>query len=140
MVQVDLEAAGLPYRDESGRFFDFHSLRHQFLSNLAKAGVYPKVMQVLARHSTITLTLDRDSHVGLYNEVAALDKLPELPFRPQDRETLRATGTEPANANKLPEMSLLVAPPVAPPTCISSHEPAPACTETDHGAKSSDET
>lgn len=48
----------LKYRDDAGRVFDFHSLRHQFISNLAQAGVHPKEAQTLARHSTITLTMD----------------------------------------------------------------------------------
>ncbi len=41
-----------------------HALRHTFISNLARAGIHPKTAQALARHSTITLTLDRYSHVG----------------------------------------------------------------------------
>jgi hypothetical protein len=41
----------LAYRDEAGRVFDFHSLRHQYISNLAAAGVHPKIAQTLARHS-----------------------------------------------------------------------------------------
>ena len=35
MFQVDLEAAGLPYRDDAGLVADFHSLRHTFITNLA---------------------------------------------------------------------------------------------------------
>jgi site-specific recombinase XerD len=68
----------LAYRDEGGRQFDFHALRHQFISNLASAGVHPKVAQTLARHSTINLTM-RYTHLGLVDETAALDKLPGLP-------------------------------------------------------------
>jgi hypothetical protein len=48
----------LAFRDDANRVFDFHSLRHQNVSNLAVAGVHPKIAQTLARHSTITLTLD----------------------------------------------------------------------------------
>src|SRR5205823_4405615 len=55
----------LAYHDDRGRVFDFHSLRHQYISNLASAGVHPKIAQTLARHSTITLTLDRYTHTGL---------------------------------------------------------------------------
>jgi integrase len=49
----DLEAAGIPYEDEEGRAFDFHALRHTFLTHLAESRVHPKVAQVLARHSSI---------------------------------------------------------------------------------------
>lgn len=83
------------YADREGRIFDFHALRHQFISNLAAAGVHPKVAQALARHSTITLTMDRYTHLGLRDEAAALDKLPRLPSTGPRSEshTLQATGT-----------------------------------------------
>jgi len=78
-LRKDLEAAGIPYRDEAGRVADFHSLRHTFISNLSRSGVSPKVAQSLARHSTIGLTMDTYTHLSLYDERAALDKLPVLP-------------------------------------------------------------
>ena len=85
----------LCYRDAAGRVFDFHALRHQFISSLAAAGVHPKVAQTMARHSTITLTMDRYTHVGLLDTAAALDKLPALPSDGADteRDRLAATGT-----------------------------------------------
>ena len=95
MMKADLEAAGLAYVDDAGRVFDFHALRHQFISNLAAAGVHPKVAQILARHSTITLTMDRYTHFGLFDQAAALDNLPDLPKLGPVFEvnTLAATGT-----------------------------------------------
>src|SRR5262249_12424296 len=96
MVRADLEKAGIPYRDEGGRVFDFHALRHQFISSLATAWVHPKVAQALARHSTITLTMDRYTHIGLYDQTAALDQLPALPASgpTSQAEILAATGTD----------------------------------------------
>ncbi|MBN1610670.1 MAG: site-specific integrase [Polyangiaceae bacterium] len=82
MVQRDLEAAGLPYEDEAGRFYDFHSLRHQFISNLAAAGVHPKVAQELARHSDINLTLSRYTHVAREDEQKAVEGLPRIGDKP----------------------------------------------------------
>ncbi|MHC4417861.1 MAG: tyrosine-type recombinase/integrase, partial [Planctomycetota bacterium] len=79
MLKVDLEVAGIPYKDEAGRYADLHSLRHTFVSSLSQSGVSPKVAQSLARHSTISLTMDTYTHIGLYDERAALEKLPELP-------------------------------------------------------------
>src|SRR5439155_21499853 len=79
MVRVDLDAAGIPYVDDAGRYFDFHALRGQFISMLAAAGVHPKVAQVLARHSTITLTMDYYTHLDVLDVAGALDKLPALP-------------------------------------------------------------
>jgi len=78
MFRADLEAAGIPYIDESGRRADFHALRHTFITNLARSGVHPKVAQALARHSTITLTLDRYSHTVLTDLSEAVSVLPDL--------------------------------------------------------------
>ena len=66
------------YADREGRVFDFHALRHQFISDLAAAGVNPADAQRLARHSSITLTMDVYTHVRLSNLQAAVDKLPPL--------------------------------------------------------------
>jgi len=79
MIRADLEAAGIEYKVK-GAVFDFHALRHQFISSLAKAGVHPKVAQQLARHSTITLTMDRYSHLDTPQLVDGLDRLPASPF------------------------------------------------------------
>jgi integrase len=79
MLRLDLEAAGIPYRDTAGRVFDFHGTRHTFISRLAESGVHPKMAQILARHSTITLTMDYYTQLGLHDQTAALDKLPPLP-------------------------------------------------------------
>jgi integrase len=81
MLRIDLEAAGIPYVDEGPDgllYADFHSLRHSFLTLLARSGVHPKLSQALARHSTIMLTLDRYSHVQLLDEAAALEALPHI--------------------------------------------------------------
>jgi integrase len=89
-------AAGIAYRDDDGLVFDFHALRHQFISNLALAGIHPRIAQTLARHSDIKLTLSRYSHVGLFDQTAAVEKLPPLPGTGPETvaATLRATGTE----------------------------------------------
>jgi integrase len=78
MLRRDLEAAKIDYRDADGRVFDFHALRHQFISNLARGGVHPKEAQTLARHSTITLTMDRYTHLALADLTSALDRLPAI--------------------------------------------------------------
>jgi integrase len=116
MLREDLAAAGIDY-EEDGRVFDFHALRHQFISALAQAGVHPKTAQELARHSTITLTLDRYAHVGLYDQGAAVASIPALPF--PEPETVRATGTDDARAT----VNSVLPKPVAS-ECISSHGPA----------------
>ncbi len=97
MLRGDLADAGIEYRDAEGRVADFHALRHTFVSALARGGVHPKVAQQLARHSTITLTMDRYSHTVVGELVSGLQALPDLSGRP-DAERLRATGT----ADRLP--------------------------------------
>jgi integrase len=96
----------LAYRDADGRVADFHSLRHTFISSLARAGVNPKVAQTLARHSTITLTLDRYAHVGLLDVAGGMACLPPLPGAPDTgpedrRQPLRKTGTDGAGLHEV---------------------------------------
>jgi integrase len=79
ILRVDLEAAGIPYRDKSDRVVDFHALRHTYISNLNQSGASPKVSQSLARHSTITLTLDRYTHLAMHSERKAVENLPAVP-------------------------------------------------------------
>ena len=87
----------LKYRDRDDQQADFHSLRHTFLSRLGRSGASAKVMQRLARHSTVELTIGRYTHAGLFDLSAAVNKLPALPMvdpRPQDeRQLFQATGT-----------------------------------------------
>ena len=91
--RAERERSGfLRYTDDAGRVVDFHALRHTFVSNLARGGVYPKIAQGLARHSTITLTMDRYSHMHTGDAVAALQSLPDLSPK-KGRERMRATGT-----------------------------------------------
>lgn len=93
MLRHDLAAAGIPYEDAAGRVFDFHALRHHFISNLARGKVHPKTAQTLARHSKITLTMDRYTHLAVADVAGALEGLPELP-NPQPLDAARATGTD----------------------------------------------
>ncbi len=53
--------------------------------------LHPMLAQQLARHSTITLTMDRYSHVGLLDMTAALASLPTISV--PESQTMRATGT-----------------------------------------------
>jgi integrase len=84
----------LLYRDEDSRTFDFHACRHTYITLLAKSGVHPKMAQTLARHSSITLTLDRYTHVGLFDQAAALAAMPSLLTAKATEGQLQATGTD----------------------------------------------
>ena len=90
MIRNDLDAAGITYVTDAD-IADFHSLRHTFITNLVAGGVHPKVAQQLARHSSITLTMDRYSHLGLIDMTAGLAALPTI--MAPDSQTMRATGT-----------------------------------------------
>jgi len=66
----------LTYQNHDGLFADFHANRHTFVTSLGKAGVHPKLAQALARHSTINLTMNVYSHVGLDEKARAVASLP----------------------------------------------------------------
>ena len=68
--------------DAEGRVIDFHGLRHTFITRLVKAGVKPKDAQALARHSTITLTMDRYAHIGLADVSDAVGMVPAIAADP----------------------------------------------------------
>ncbi len=95
MLRADLEASGIPYRDDRGQVLDFHSFRHTFITNLAAAGVHPKRAMDLARHSDINLTLARYTHTSHGELAAALEGLPDLSV--SEVNAKRATGTDDAD-------------------------------------------
>jgi site-specific recombinase XerD len=78
MIRRDLKRAEIAYVDDQGRVVDFHALRHTFITQLARAGVHPAKAKELARHSTITLTMDVYSHVDANELRDALDSVPGL--------------------------------------------------------------
>jgi len=74
-----LKSDFLAYSNHDGLYADFHSLRHWFITGLARAGVSPKMAQTLARHSDIRLTLGVYTHVELPDRSAAIESLPGPP-------------------------------------------------------------
>jgi len=79
MMRMDLERAGIPYQNEAGLYADFHSNRHTFISNLARANVSPKLAQSLARHGDVNLTMNIYTHVDTSDQSEAVSKLPAPP-------------------------------------------------------------
>lgn len=61
-----------------GQVFDFHALRGQFITNLARAGVELQMAQKLARHSTPTLTANSYTKLHLADKSAAVAHLPKI--------------------------------------------------------------
>jgi integrase len=81
ILRRDLKAAGIPYRDEQGRYADFHALRHTADTMLGLAGVAPRVRQQFMRHSDIRLTLQTYDDASLYEQEVATKALGELNLR-----------------------------------------------------------
>ena len=64
------------------------------------AGVHPKVVQTVMRHSAITLTMDTYGHLFPGQDAAAVAALPSMMNGPLDApEEQRATGTDGAAAD-----------------------------------------
>ncbi len=93
ILRVDLQAAGIPYRDASGLVFDFHALRCQTATLADAAGVTPRVVQKMMRHSTLELT-GRYTRPRAVDIEAAAGMLPSLKPEGDKPEALAATGTE----------------------------------------------
>jgi hypothetical protein len=93
MLRLDLEAAGIPYRDDADRVADFHALRHSYITLLEPSGVSPKMAQELARHSDIRQTMNVYTHAGLHDLAGAVENLPAL-LPGEKAEVLAATGTD----------------------------------------------
>lgn len=78
---VDLDAHSMSqwwrrHRDALGlESTTFHVLRHTYITELARAGVHPSVMQALARHADSRMTMDVYTHVVLDQQKAATDAL-----------------------------------------------------------------
>jgi len=106
MLRVDLEAAGIPYRDAAGLVFDFHSLRCQTATLADAAGVSPRVVQKMMRHSTLELT-GRYTRPRAVDIEAAAGMLPSLKPESDNPESiaLAATGTDDA-VRYLPDSAL----------------------------------
>ena len=94
----------LAYHADAGTV-DFHSLRHSYISALARSGVHPKTVQTLARHSTIGLTMDLYTHVRLHDQAAALEALPSLlpAGRQGEAASMKATGTTDSRGRHCPQ-------------------------------------
>jgi integrase len=94
MLKTDLRRAGIDPVDGDGRVVDMHSLRHGYITALAKAGVPVKVLQTLARHSDPRLTLNIYTHLSVFDISGALGALPDLTPSLPDPAAMTATGTD----------------------------------------------
>lgn len=76
-VRFDLKAAQIPYVTAEGRF-DFHSLRHQFGTMLARSGASTIEVQHLLDHSSPTLSARYFRHLKTEELRKPVERLPKL--------------------------------------------------------------
>ncbi len=74
-LRADLLAAGIPDDTEAGKV-DYHSLRHTYVTLLARGGASLLLVQKLARHCSPDLTARVYIHLGLADRRGALAALP----------------------------------------------------------------
>jgi integrase len=78
MIRKDLEAAGLPTEDRAGNEICFHSLRNTYITLLANGSTPAKVIQQLARHSSLDLTMNIYARAEIHSQQAAINSLPKI--------------------------------------------------------------
>jgi integrase len=61
-----------------GRVFDFHALRGQCATLLARRRVHPKIAQVILRHSDVNLTLNLYTRTDQAQKASAVTDLSAL--------------------------------------------------------------
>ena len=112
MLRVDLEEAGIDYKDESGMIVDSHALRTTFITNLSRAGVSPKMAQTLARHSDINLTMNTYTTLGVYDQSAAVESLPPVPAKSRERRAKQkqSRGLDAKQQKSAPKMVPILVP------------------------------
>ena len=77
-LKVDSERNGIRYRDESGRYADFHALRYTWATFLQRNGIAQRFAMKLMRHSDIKLTAKvytDESQLPIYEAIKGLPRL-----------------------------------------------------------------
>lgn len=77
MVKHDLKTAGIEYQNPAGEYRDLHALRHTYITRAWMSGAQPNVVQDLARHSDIRVTMGY-SHTSGADLRRAVDSIPEI--------------------------------------------------------------
>ena len=134
ILDRDLEAAGIPKKDDRGRTIDVHALRHTFGTMLSQNGVAPRTAQAAMRHSKIDLTMNVYTDPRLLDVSGALDALPTMSLTGdlnRSSEVVSMTGTDGQDDPILP--------PILPPGIAQSvHSESSAVTLAFRSAEDSD--
>ncbi len=103
---MDAERNGNAYRDEFGRYADFHALRHAWATFLQRDGVSQRIAMKLTRQSGLKLTsrvYTDENQLPLYE---ATNDLPRLPgYAPIRAQVSGAEGQNESRAVALVENS-----------------------------------
>ncbi len=113
MLRLDLTAAGIPYCVEGANgpeYRDFHGMRHTYITMLGRNGVDLRTAQILAGHSTPTLTA-RYMHFRDDELSEAVENLPTITAGQAKKLTRNLTKS----------------------TRIDLHQSAPMCSSGDEG-------
>ena len=98
-LQSDAEANGVAYKDDSGRYADFHAMRYTWTTFLQRHGIAQRYAMKLLRHSDIKLTskvYTDESQLPIYDAIKTLPRL-------MDNTQIRAqiSGAESPNVLQL---------------------------------------
>lgn len=89
MIRGDLQFARIPYTDARGNDYDFHALRHQFITDLFRTGVSLRITQELARNSKPELTANIYTHLSVKDTHREVEKLEAIPLKTQSSQHQR---------------------------------------------------
>ncbi len=96
MLRLDREAASISYQSETGKYRDFHALRHAYITRVWQAGAAPNVARTLARHSDLRATM-RYSHTRRDEERRIVDRMNGFPKLPAEDEPENPEEETPGN-------------------------------------------
>lgn len=90
-LKRDLALAGIPFKDDAGRRFDFHAFRDTLCTHLQANGVPPRIAMELMRHSDIKLTMRVYTDAAQLPLVSELARLPSfsVPVSPLENDAQR---------------------------------------------------
>ncbi len=96
----DLRRAGIEYRAADGSILGFHSLRVTYVTSLQNAGLPPRTVMQLARHTDYRLTATTYTDARLIDTFGAVASLPTYGTEPAVQAALR-TGTDDAPMDRI---------------------------------------
>jgi integrase len=97
MIEADLKAAGLEYKNAAGRFADFHALRHCTATYLLNRGVSPMAVRDIMRHADLKTTMRYAARTLLVKRQEAIEALPRFSEMVKEERAKVAVGAENAS-------------------------------------------